>query len=88
VIVDALRYEDASKIVAGKILPYVLSMPRRCPCGQAWLVLLSESLALEVEVGSAGQTHLKLLQESMRKGCPDHNGTIHLRTDGETVWTP
>jgi hypothetical protein len=87
VVVDAVLYEDATKLKAGEMLPYVLPMPRRCPCGDAWMILLDEPLALEVEVGSAGQTHLTLLQQAMQKNCSNHKEVNHLRTDGTRVWT-
>ena len=88
VIVDAIRYEEVVGADSSNLLPHVLSMPRRCPCGDTWMILLDEPCALEVELGNAGQTHLALLLEAMQKDCTDHKERNHLRTDGEKVWFP
>jgi hypothetical protein len=85
-IVEAVLYEHAHKLPAGQLLPFVLSMPRQCPCGDVWMILLDEPRVLEVELGSMGQKHLELLEESMKKDCSGHQEADHLRTDGQKVW--
>jgi hypothetical protein len=84
-IVEAIRCQDLQKLNSG-MLPYVLSMPRTCPCGEAWLILLDEPLALEVEMGSEGQIHLTMLRDAMQSNCSNHAAIAHIRTDGEKVW--
>jgi hypothetical protein len=85
-IVDAVYFREVSNVPTEKMLPYVLSMPRRCPCGDTWIITLSESMPLEVELGSAGQDHLALLEQALKKNCSNHKEETHLRTDGKQVW--
>jgi hypothetical protein len=84
-VVDVVLVRSA-ELVAHNLMPYVLSMPRRCLCGEQWIISLSEPLALEVEMGSVGSTHLALLRDTMLSKCSNHEVYNHLRTDGETVW--
>ena len=85
-MVDAILLRNAPTLAVAHLLPYVLSMTRTCPCGDTWIISLNEPLALEVELGMRGQTHLVLLQQSMKLSCSAHENAGHLRTNGETVW--
>jgi hypothetical protein len=70
------------------LLPHVLPMPIPCPgwCGDDYVVLISQPLAREIEIGLCGQKHLALLKAALTAFCVEGNRTPHLRTDGHTVW--
>jgi hypothetical protein len=75
-------------MVGPQLLPYVLSVPQTCSCGDSWLILIDEPRTLEVELGLEGQSHLALLVAAIEKNCANHGEVKHLRTDGQTVWMP
>jgi hypothetical protein len=86
---DAVLLDALSEIPSTLLLRHVLSMPWAHPLNKRYqyALMVSEPLAVEIELGLVGAAHLELLFQFL-KTCGTQNIPRHCRTDGTEVWMP